>query len=347
MASRAGPPAIAVVGAGLIGRTHARLVARHARLDAVIDPSPGARAVAAEFGARHETSLEDYLAANRPDGVILATPNALHAPQALAVIAAGIPLLVEKPLADTAAAANHVVAAAASAGVPILTGHHRRHNPLIAAAKAAIGAGRLGPVRAVDAQFWVCKPDAYYDTDWRRRAGAGPLLINLIHDIDLMRHLVGEIAVVEARRSSAARGFEVEDTAAVLVEFETGALGTLSVSDCVVAPWSWELTSGENPAYPRATGACYRIGGALGSLSLPDMRLVTQTPGDWQKPLTEERLPVAPADPADPLERQLLNFLGVIAGTEVPLVSGAEGARTLAVLEAIGRAAATGTPQRP
>jgi predicted dehydrogenase len=70
------------------------------------------------------------------------------------------------------------------------------------------------------------------------------LLTNLIHDLDLLRHLCGEVRQVQAITSNAIRGFANEDCAAVLLQFDNGALGSLTGSDAVAAPWSWELDSG-------------------------------------------------------------------------------------------------------
>ena len=336
-------PRIAVVGAGLIGRKHADLVARHATLCAIVDPDPAAREVAHALDVPHHESLGQCLAADPPDGAVIATPNQLHVPHALACVAEGIPVLVEKPLADTGEAAARLVEAAEAAGVPVLVGHHRRHNPLIAAAKAAIDAGRLGEIVTVDTKFWLYKPDDYFAPAWRRAAGAGPVFINLIHDVDLMRHLVGEIARVTAVQSSRVRGHAVEDTAAVLMEFANGAIGTATVSDTVVAPWSWEFTSAENPAYPNVPATCYAIGGTDASLSIPDLRLYAHTGRrGWWEPMAAEALPVVPQDP---LVRQILHFADVIRGVAAPLVSAREGLRTLAVVEAVRRSAATRTPQ--
>ena len=141
--------------------------------------------------------------------------------------------------------------------------------PVVAAARSRIAAGALGRIVAVHGMFWLAKPDSYFETPWRRQPGAGPLYMNLIHDIDLMRHLVGEIATVRAVAANHVRGHPVEDAAAVLVTFENGALGTFSVSDAVVAPWSWELTAGDNPAYPPTAETAYWIGGTEASLALP------------------------------------------------------------------------------
>ena len=78
--------------------------------------------------------------------------------------------------------------------------------------------------------------------------GAGPVLVNLIHDIDLLRFLCGPITSVRALMSNAVRRNPVEETAGILLGFASGAIGTVTVSDAVPAPWSWELTAGENPA---------------------------------------------------------------------------------------------------
>ena len=333
-------PRIAVVGAGLIGRRHAALLAERACLEAIVDPSEAARDLARDLGVGWHPALEDLLSGARPQGALIATPNRFHAEHAMACVARGLPVLVEKPVTDSVAAGWGLVRAAEDAGVPLLVGHHRRHNPLIAAAKAAVDGGRLGQITVVNAQFWLCKPDNYYDEAWRRREGAGPIYINLIHDIDLLRHLCGEVVGVSAVQSSRARGFEVEDTAAILLEFASGALGTVSLSDTVVAPWSWEFASGENPAYPKTETPSAMIGGTHGSLSIPDLTLWAQPEGrDWWKPIEQERLGFAPADP---LVRQLDHFARVIRGDEEPLVSGRDGLASLSVVEAVKRAARSG-----
>ena len=329
---------LALVGAGLIGRRHAAHVQADPGLAlcAVVDPAAEAQAWAEGLGAAWHPALDALLSGPRPDGAILATPNALHVPQALALVGAGIPVLVEKPIADSVADAERLVAAAAARGVKLLVGHHRRHNPIIAAAKQAIDARRLGRLVAVHATCWLAKPPGYFDTPWRRQPGAGPVLINLIHDIDLLRHLCGDIAEVQAMDSRAVRHHPVEESAAALLRFANGALGTLTVSDTVAAPWSWEFTSGENPAYTRTQESCYLIGGTEASLSLPDLRLWRHDGApDWWRPLQAEALS---APEADPLARQLRHFAEVIRGRAAPLVSGRDGLEALRVVARIHEA---------
>ncbi len=339
-------PRIAVVGAGLIGQRHAKLIeaGADANLSAIVDPTDAASSFAAETGAPWFASIAEMLAADRPDGLIIATPNQLHMDHGLQAVAAGLPALIEKPIADSVAAAETLVSAADAANVPLLIGHHRRHNPLIADARAKIDAGELGRLVAVNAMFWLYKPDDYFDVEWRRKPGAGPVYINLIHDIDLLRHLVGEVTSVQAIQSSAARGHEVEDTAAALLTFDNGALGTITASDSIVGPWSWEQTAGENPAYPETDQHCYLIGGTKGSLSLPNGEIWGQNdPRSWWRDFQRSG-PAATAD-EDPLIRQIAHFCDVIRGQAASLVPGREGLQTLRVIEALKQSAETGEPK--
>ncbi|KAB2854082.1 MAG: Gfo/Idh/MocA family oxidoreductase, partial [Bauldia sp.] len=125
---------IAVIGAGLIGRTHVAVL-RSADPDftlaAVADPSPAAAEEARALGYPIYAEVEEMLAREKPDGVVVAVPNQLHVEVGLACVARRIPIVVEKPVADSVAEALHLVEAGEQAGVPILVGHHRRHNPIM------------------------------------------------------------------------------------------------------------------------------------------------------------------------------------------------------------------------
>lgn len=336
------PVRIAVIGAGLIGRRHADAIERTegAALACVVDPAPEARVFAEERDAPWRDGVEAMLDDALADGAIVATPNQMHVAHARGCVGAGLPVLIEKPIADVAADAAGLVDEAEAACVPLLVGHHRRHNPLVAAAKAKLESGAVGDVVAVHAFCWLYKPDDYFTAEWRRRAGAGPVFINLIHDIDLLRWLVGEIAAVQAFEASAARGHEVEDTAAVVLRFANGALGTVTVSDSIVAPWSWELTAAENPAYPATGQTCCMIGGTRGSLEIPTGGLWSQRgERSWWRPIDRQ---VGETPRRDPLDAQIAHFRDVILGRAAPLVSGREGLRSLRVIEAIKRAARDG-----
>jgi predicted dehydrogenase len=336
------PVRIAVAGVGLIGKRHVAAidVVPNTSLACIIDPTDAGEEIAKATGARHYRTLADMLDTDRPDGIILATPNQMHVKAGLKCIAAGIPTLIEKPIATDTAGAQTLVDAANAANVPILTGHHRRYNPLIQMAYDVISGGELGHITSIQGQTWFRKPNNYFDVEWRSQSGAGPVFLNLIHDIDVLRYLCGDIASVHAMDSSAVRGFEVEDTAVILLRFASGALGTVNASDAIAAPWSWELTAKENPAYPATSEACYMIGGTKGSLSLPNLAL-WHHPKDqsWMAPISATRIP---HNVDDPLHSQIEHFAEVIRGNAQPLVSGLEGLKTLRIIEAIKQSAKSG-----
>ncbi|QPF91539.1 Gfo/Idh/MocA family protein [Bradyrhizobium commune] len=338
---------IAVAGAGLIGRRHIELIAASpdCELAGIADPSPSAKDYAQTRSAPWHADHRALLQQEKPDGLIIASPNTLHFQMALDCADAGAPALIEKPVTDTVAAAQRLCAAIRRTGVPMLVGHHRRHNPIIKAAREAVTTGRLGQLTAVVGLWLLKKPDDYFEVAWRRERGGGPLLINLIHDIDNLRFICGEIAEVQALTSNKVRGFAVEDTAALLLRFTSGALGTVTVSDATPAPWSWELAAGENAAYPKQDQPCYIFSGTKGSLSVPNMELwsYAQQPG-WYAPLSRET--IAPAA-FDPLAEQLRHFCAVIAGREQPLISAEDAMGTLAVVEAVSEAARTGQKISP
>ena len=338
---------IAVAGAGLIGRRHVEEVAacRSTRLAAVVDPAPAADAVAGQHGVPRYRSLAELFERDRPDGVVLATPNQLHVDGGLECVAAGVPTLVEKPVGDTVEAATRLVEAAEAAGVPLLTGHHRRYSPIMARAREVVAGGALGRIVAVVGTALFCKPDDYFDVGggWRRQPGGGPVLLNLVHEVDGLRWLVGDVVRVHATTSTAARGFPVEDTAAVLLTFANGALGTFLLSDTAASPRSWEQTSGENASYPSHPDEdCYHVAGTTGSLSVPTMRLrVFPGARSWWEPFETS---VVEVERRDPLALQVEHFAAVIRGEADPVCSGRDGLATLQVLAAVVESARTGAP---
>lgn len=338
---------IAVIGAGLIGRKHIDVLRTgrgDSELAAVCDPSPAAAAEGQQLGYSVYAGLEEMLERVKPAGAIVAVPNQMHVATGLACIARGVPIIVEKPIADSVADAMRLVEAGEKAGVPIMVGHHRRHNPILRKAVEIVRSGELGTLVAVNAVWLSRKPEDYFDITWRREAGGGPVLINAIHDIDSLRMLCGDIETVQAATDSAVRGFPVEDTAAAVLRFANGMLGTLIVSDTVATPWSWETTSRENPFYPVEPENCYLIAGTRGSLAVPSLE-VRWYDGrqDWGLPLHQRRVPY---EPADPYCEQMRNFAAVIAGTEAPVLSGRDGAMTLATTLAITAAARGQVPVR-
>lgn len=227
-------------------------------------------------------------------------------------------------------------------GVPLLVGHHRRHSPLLLAARDVIRSGALGRLVGVVGTALFYKPDEYFRAaPWRMAPGGGPVLINLIHEIDNLRVLVGEIVSVQAAGSSEVRGFDVEDTVAVTMRFAGGALGTFLLSDTAASTRSWEQASGEDPAYAHDPDVdCYVIAGTQGSLAVPTMSLLTAAGvPSWRAPMARRRLA---ADAGDPLARQLAHFCAVVRGEAEPIVTAQEAVRTLRVTQAIATAVSSG-----
>jgi predicted dehydrogenase len=285
------------------------------------------------------------LATANVKAVIVATPNGAHVSVVLDCVARGIAVLVEKPVADTVAEARRLCDAAAAAKVPLLVGHQRRHSPYVRRARQLIEDGVVGrPVSVVAMATWL-KPDPYFEMEWRRQPGGGPVLINLIHDIDMLRHLVGEVASVQAMTSTAVRGFAVEDTAAVILRFANGALGTVAGSDAAVAPWNYDLAAGEAAHYPQQDIDSMFISGTEGSITLPRLAVWRYRGArGWHDPLSEERSAV---HRFDPYVEQLRHLRAVVEGSESPLCSGTDGLRTLAVTRAVLDSAATGQAVAP
>lgn len=333
---------IAVIGAGAFGQRHIAYLKREpsCEIAAIADPGAAAAKHVKAEGFRHFADYRAMLDEVKPEGAIIASPNALHAPMGLACVERKVHMLVEKPLADTLAAACELSDAAERSGVALLVGHHRRHNPMLEKARELVQGGAIGKLTAVAALWLIRKPDDYFKVAWRREPGGGPILINLIHDIDDLRFVCGEIASVQAMVSNVVRGFPVEDTAAITLRFAGGALGTVTLSDAVPAPWSWELASGESPLYPQRPENCYLFAGTAGSLTVPKLELWRyRGEQSWTAPLEKEKIEVAAEDP---LTRQLRHFARVIRGEESPRVTGADATRTLAATLAVSESAASG-----
>lgn len=342
---------IGLIGAGAIGRAHlvGAAGAQGVCIVGIADPSPAAKALAAEFGVPWFSDHRALLDTTQPDGAIIATPNALHIPIALECIAEGKSVLIEKPIADTEEDGLRLANAARAADVPVLVGHHRRHNPIVRAARAIVQNGQLGRLVSASVLSTILKPESYYAQAWRRTLGAGPVLINLIHEIDLLRFVCGDVESLQALTSNAVRGFEVEDTAAVLLRLQNGAVATITLSDTAAAPWAWDLTSGENPSFSQVRPGLadsHFISGTEGSLSMPGLRLwrYAETPGDplergWAKPLQTDLQPV---DAGNPYIAQMAHFGAVIRREEPPIVDAFDASRTLAVTLAVREAAGTG-----
>eukprot|EP00928_Gymnodinium_smaydae_P038823 TRINITY_DN26682_c0_g2_i1.p1 TRINITY_DN26682_c0_g2~~TRINITY_DN26682_c0_g2_i1.p1 ORF type:complete len:446 (+),score=99.26 TRINITY_DN26682_c0_g2_i1:108-1445(+) len=382
---------IAVVGAGrLVGQSHCRLIqelssSKACELACVCQRRAEDTEVATRFSVPLYIDAYEMARQEPLQGVVISAPTDAHlplvrrcieglrrrreelGPESVALRA----LLVEKPLAESLEAGLELLRLAEAEGIEVLVGHQRRHSPLVQRARELVTRHDFGPLRTVSMEFCLLKPDSYFNSErpehqWRTRKGVGgPILINLIHDLDLMRYMTGhEILRVFAATSSCARNAEVEDSGALVVTFDHGAVGSLVFSDAAPSPWSYEFTAAENKKYPpvveRDTRDCYHFAGAQRSLGFPSMRSFSycgdrlaegeergwDAPLSMQKGLSEEE---SAGPRTDPLLVQMAHFVRLCRGQESqgPVCSGRDALESLAAAQAVLRSAATSLPVAP
>jgi predicted dehydrogenase len=335
-----------------MGKAHldALLQAPNACAAAVADPPASALRHVERYGIQGYSDYCEMLEKEHLDGVVIAAPNAEHASIGLACIERNIAVLIEKPISESLQTALTICRAAAARSVPILVGHHRRHNSAVQLVRKSVTEGRIGRAVAANILDVKLKPPSYFVHAWRSEPEAGgPILINMIHEIDLMRFIFGEIRSVQAISSNAVRNLQVEDTATVLMKFDNGAIGTIAISDTTATPFSWDLAAGEFDLIADVTAPIERqdvpthvFGGTLGCLTLPTPHHFTYRglgePG-WRSSMSQ----AAPGSTkANTCLAQMAHFARVCLGEEAPLVSGIDGARTLEVTLAVKESAATG-----
>ncbi len=319
-----------IAGIGLIGARHLRHALEVPDVEVVgcVDP------VLSQADVPHFASIDAVDVA--VDAVLIATPSHLHADHAEAAAARGWHMLIEKPVAHSVAAAERISRAADGAGVQTLVGHHRRHHARVAQLKAMIEGGVIGaPILA--SMIWAMKkPDSYFEGNWRAGADGSPVMINLVHEVDLLRYLFGEVAVVTGVGSNAQRGAARVESGAVSVMFDSGLAASIGFADSALSPWGFEAGTGENPNIG-TTGEDYlRISGSRGSIGFPSLT-VWGDAEDWSQPAVPE---TCVGESNVPLVAQLQHFADVVAGRAAPLVSAADATESLRVTLAIEAAVA-------
>ncbi|MEM7523214.1 MAG: Gfo/Idh/MocA family oxidoreductase [Pseudomonadota bacterium] len=311
-----------VAGTGLIGHRHLAHIVEHPALSlaGIVDPVEANRTMADApgFAAIEDVDVE-------ADGIVIATPTASHAPLAAAAAARGWHALVEKPLAESLASADAMIAAAAAANVALLVGHHRRHHPKVAKLKEILASGRIGrPVVAM--MMWAMrKPDDYFDVDWRAGLNGAPVKQNLIHDVDMLRWFFGDVTGVAGAGGNPIRGEARTESGGAVLTFDSGVTATIAFADSTPTPWGFEAGTGESPAIPKTGQNSLYVACSDGAVEFPSLT-VWSGASTWNEEPTPSR---EDAEEAIPLVRQLEHFADVIAGRAAPLVSGEEGRRTL------------------
>ena len=213
------------------------------------------------------------------------------------------------------------------------------------ATKRLLTSGRLGRIIAINGVWALCKPGSYFDppTEWRRTAGV--IAINLIHDIDILQHLLGPVVRVHAEPVPKQRTHPAEEGAAVVLRFASSAIGTFLLSDALPTPFGFEAGTGENPTIPRTGLDFYRVFGSEGCVSVPDMRVWSygrSVEKSWLEVITEERDEVE--EMRVPFELQAEHLVRVVRGQEDPVCSGVDGLSAVLVSEAVKRSMESGLP---
>ncbi len=244
------PVRFAICGVGHIGRRHAALVSRHAgaALVALIDVRPELQpGLAAEFpGVPFFLSLADYLQTEpAADVLTVATPNGLHARQAVAGLRAGLHIVVEKPIALHTADAETIVETARQTGRLAFGVMQNRYSPPAAWLKQVADEGRLGRVFLVQLScFWNRDARYYQPGGWKgtQALDGGTLFTQFSHFVDLLYWVFGDITNISARfRDFTHEGLtEFEDSGLVTFDLVRGGSGTLSYSTAV---WDRNLES--------------------------------------------------------------------------------------------------------
>lgn len=334
---------LAVIGAGVIGKRHllASKELNHISVVGIADPFPAAQSVADEYNAPLFTSAAQMLRAVKPDGVVIATPTEHHLEPTLQSLDAGAHVLVEKPIMADLTECEQIIAKSEVTNRHVLVGHQRRYYGLVNKARELIQQGEIGQLISVSGQWTVRKPDDYYTPEWRKEWHAGPILTNLIHEMDLLRYIAGEVVSISAETSNTALNFEKEDCAGLVLRFANGAIGTFVVSDQSFSPWSWEHALGENAAIPASGQNAIRFMGTKGSLDFPNLTLWKSDNEvcDWSSELVATEFA---GDIRDPYVSQLSHFVDVIRGDALPRISARDATATLRATLAVHESAETG-----
>ncbi|MBM3581968.1 MAG: Gfo/Idh/MocA family oxidoreductase [Alphaproteobacteria bacterium] len=229
---------IALIGCGRIASHHCRSIAAvpGARLTAVSDlDAAKARALAEEAGV---PAYIDYrvMFASHPeiDVAAIITPSGMHYEHSLEILERyGKHVIVEKPTFMRPSQLSAAYAIADQLGLQVFPVFQNRHNKAVRRVKQALDRGELGDIRIVSVRVRWCRPQRYYDlAPWRGTFShdGGCLSNQGIHHVDLLRHLGGEVSRVAARLCTLGAEIEVEDAAVAIMEYASGAIGTVEVT---------------------------------------------------------------------------------------------------------------------
>ena len=314
---------LASIGLGWWGEMLATAAAESARVAAVYARDRTARD---EFAARHATEsapdLESIWADPEIDGVMIATPHSVRAELVEAAAKAGKHVFVEKPLALTVAEAERCVRATEEAGVVLQVGHNKRRQTGVRSLKAAIDAGDLGQVTAIETN--ISNPILFKTNlpQWRQESEhlpAGGMTPLGVHMVDTIQYLGGPIESVMAMISRLNDWMDLDDATICVFRLAGGPLATLSTIISTGPVHNVTVFGTERILWVEQDG----------------LRLFRQDRGD------PERIEV-PVEPIDTLADEMAEFVRCIGTGARPETGAPEALSVVAVLEAILDSAATG-----
>ena len=297
------PLKIGVAGAGVMGRNHARVLSelRGVELTTVFDPDAvTAEGVAAAYGATAVTTAEAFVAAGL-DAAVIATPNRYHADLGVALLNAGVHVLVEKPIAATVADAQAMIDAAKANNRVLMVGHVERFNPAVETVKRAIEGDEI-----ISIQITRVGP-------FPPRMGEVGVVIDLaVHDIDIIRHLTGS-EIVEVQPQLVRTRAEREDTALLQFRTENDVIAHITTN--------W-VTPYKTRTLQVATKTKFVVADLI-------TRQVTEYFG--QQPDGSYSTRMLHSWPAEPLRKEHEAFIHAIRTGETAAVTGEDGLRNLEV----------------
>jgi len=343
------PVRVGLIGCGKVGSIHAAALRALPEADfvAACDASPDrAAAFASRYGARPFADVGTLLRDGGVEAVVIGTPHPLHAEPATRAAAAGVHVLVEKPMAATLADCDAMLAAARKAGVLLGVVSQRRWYEPVVRMKAAIDAGKIGRPALGVFQMYSWRDPAYYTSDpWRGRwdtEGGGVLVNQSPHQLDILLWLMGPAAEVGGYWANLNHpAVEVDDTAVATIRFRNGGLGAVvtSVSQRpgIFTKVHVHGTNGASVGVETDRGATFIAG--VSAIAEPPLTDLWTVPG-------EERLlaEFQAADRAAFTERdatvhyhalQIRDFLRAIRENRPPLVTGDDGRAVVELFTAI------------
>lgn len=292
------------------------------------DAVPRGAGLAADLGVRYLDNYDDVFTWG-PDAVIVTAENARHRELVERAAAAGAHILCEKPLATTLDDGQAMIDATERAGVALMIAYPVRFSPSFADARARVRSGQLGTVLGIRGtnNGKIPLADRAWFTD-QRLAGGGALVDHVVHCADLLDDLLGEPAVsvraVSNRILHADTGIEVETGGLVTVRYPSGVIATI---DC-----SWSVPD----SAPTWGGLTMQIVGTNGIVTIAPF---AQHVGGY-----DANGPVF-ASVSDDLDAAMLDtFLAAVRDNTHPQPDGDVGMRTLQIVDAARRSAATGQP---